>query len=114
MFSQQSFSSRLFRQLGGIFLALSACSISYAQRTTAPTASEDPVSIDESWQKASSKYDAERTALLKQVEVVDHQGPFRSDWESLQKYDVPEWYKDAKFGILSIGESIRSLLSATN
>jgi alpha-L-fucosidase len=99
MFSHQSFSSRLFRQLGGIFLALSACSISYAQRTTAPTASQDPVSIDESWQKASSKYDAERTALLKQVEAVDHQGPFRSDWESLQKYDVPEWYKDAKFGI---------------
>ena len=27
------------------------------------------------------------------------QGPFRPDWESLQKYEVPEWYKDAKFGI---------------
>ena len=30
---------------------------------------------------------------------MDQQGPFRADWESLQKYEVPEWYKDAKFGI---------------
>ena len=30
---------------------------------------------------------------------VGHQGPFRPDWESLQKYEAPEWYKDAKFGI---------------
>ena len=41
----------------------------------------------------------ERAALLKQVDDVNHQGPFRPDWESLQKYEVPEWYKDAKFGI---------------
>ena len=27
------------------------------------------------------------------------EGPFRADWESLQKYEAPEWYKDAKFGI---------------
>jgi alpha-L-fucosidase len=26
-------------------------------------------------------------------------GPFRPDWESLEKYEVPEWYQDAKFGI---------------
>jgi alpha-L-fucosidase len=37
--------------------------------------------------------------LLKKVDTVDQQGPFRADWESLQKYEVPEWYKDAKFGI---------------
>ena len=29
----------------------------------------------------------------------DHEGPFRPDWESLQNYQAPEWYKDAKFGI---------------
>src|SRR5436853_6513056 len=27
------------------------------------------------------------------------EGLFRPEWESLQKYEVPEWYKDAKFGI---------------
>ena len=68
-------------------------------QTTAPTALQDPASIDQVWQKASSKYDAQRTALLKLVDSVDGKGPFRPDWESLQKYEVPEWYKDAKFGI---------------
>ena len=26
-------------------------------------------------------------------------GPFAPDWESLEKYEVPGWYQDAKFGI---------------
>lgn len=26
-------------------------------------------------------------------------GPYRADWQSLQKYGVPDWYQDAKFGI---------------
>ena len=87
------------RGLGGFVLALSALSFAQAQDATAPTASQEPVTIDQLWQKASSKYDAQRTALLKEVDTMDNQGPFRPDWESLQKYNVPEWYKDAKFGI---------------
>jgi len=66
---------------------------------TAPTASEDPAVIDQAWQKASAKYDAPRTAILNDVDRAAHQGPFRPDWESLQKYQAPDWYKDAKFGI---------------
>jgi len=66
---------------------------------SAPTAAQDPAAIDEAWQKASAKYDAPRAALLQQVDQIDHDGPFRPDWESLQKYETPEWYKDAKFGI---------------
>jgi len=87
------------RGLGGFVLALSALSFVQAQDATAPTASQEPVIINQLWQKASSKYDAQRTALLKEVDTMDNQGPFRPDWESLQKYNVPEWYKDAKFGI---------------
>jgi alpha-L-fucosidase len=26
-------------------------------------------------------------------------GPFKPDWKSLEQYQVPEWYKNAKFGI---------------
>ena len=70
-----------------------------AQTATAPTASEDPAKIDQIWQKASSKYDAERAVLLQEVDATNHQGPFWPDWESLQKYEAPEWYRDAKFGI---------------
>jgi alpha-L-fucosidase len=84
---------------GGCSLALFALPGAQTQNPTAPTASIDPEAIDAIWQKASSKYDVERAALLKQVDALDHHGPFRADWESLQKYDAPEWYKDAKFGI---------------
>ncbi|HTZ84630.1 MAG TPA: alpha-L-fucosidase [Candidatus Acidoferrales bacterium] len=87
------------RALVVLLFMSSALSALDAQTATAPTAAQDPAVIDQAWQKASSKYDAERESLLKQVETADHQGPFRSDWQSLQKYEVPEWYKDAKFGI---------------
>jgi alpha-L-fucosidase len=87
------------KKFGSFLLALSAFSNLHAQSVTAPTASADPVSIDQIWQKASSKYDTERAALLKEIDKVDQQGPFRPDWESLQKYEVPKWYQDAKFGI---------------
>jgi alpha-L-fucosidase len=66
---------------------------------TAPTASETPEKIDQTWQRASAKYDAPREALLKDADRGDHEGPFRPDWESLKNYEAPEWYKDAKFGI---------------
>ena len=99
MLSHPSLLARSIRTVGNVVLALSAaCSVA-AQSATAPTSSQDPASIDQLWQKATGKYDAQRAALLKEVDIADHQGPFRPDWESLQKYEVPEWYKDAKFGI---------------
>ncbi|MGB8322663.1 MAG: alpha-L-fucosidase, partial [Candidatus Acidiferrum sp.] len=70
-----------------------------AQDPTAQTASEDSEKIDQLWQKASSKFDAQRTTLLQNVDQVAHQGPFRPDWESLKSYEAPDWYRDAKFGI---------------
>jgi alpha-L-fucosidase len=95
----QLFSSLLIHWFGAIVLFVPACSIMNAQSATAPTASEEPAKIDQIWQKASSKYDAERAALLKELDAIANQGPFRPDWESLQKYEAPEWYQDAKFGI---------------
>jgi alpha-L-fucosidase len=65
----------------------------------APTDSMSPQALDEIWQKASAKYDAKRVAILDEVDAVNRKGPFRTDWESVQSYKVPEWYKDAKFGI---------------
>lgn len=99
MLSHSSLLSQAIRTIGSLVLALFAACLLNAQSAMAPTASKDPASIDQIWQKASSKYDAERGAVLKEVDRVDQQGPFRPDWESLQKYEVPEWYKDAKFGI---------------
>ncbi len=90
-----------------IFLAVPVLLMSFAagwaltetNDPTAPTDSLSPAAIDEIWQKASSKYDGKRAAILEQVNAVDEKGPFRADWESLRKYNVPDWYKDAKFGI---------------
>ena len=74
----------------------------YAQSgatAAAPTAFIDPAVLDRIWQGASAKYDAPRAALVDEVDRMDRRGPFRPDWESLEKYEVPAWYQDAKFGI---------------
>src|SRR5208337_4479637 len=67
--------------------------------STKPTASQSPQEMDQAWQKASSKYDAARKALLTDVDRTVNAGPYRPDWESLRHYETPDWYKDAKFGI---------------
>lgn len=36
---------------------------------------------------------------LKKIDEVIAKGPFRDDWASLNKYEVPEWFKESKFGI---------------
>ncbi len=55
--------------------------------------------IDETWKNANHKYDQAREKILAEVGRRANDGPYRADWQSLQKYQEPEWYKDAKFGI---------------
>ena len=55
--------------------------------------------IDHEWQVSVSKYDAKRAEILREVDRQDENGPYRADWETLRKYEIPQWYKDAKFGI---------------
>ena len=38
-------------------------------------------------------------AKVAEVEKVAAAGPFAPNWESLAKFQVPDWYQDAKFGI---------------
>jgi alpha-L-fucosidase len=74
-----------------------------------PAASSDPlaptlgvksaVEIDREWQQSVAKYDAERNRLLAEADRQANDGPYRPDWASLMKYQQPQWYKDAKFGI---------------
>ncbi len=95
------------RIVRSLFLLVAAmCSVaapsrmfSQAPAVDAPTANEIPTAIDQTWQKASTKYDIARAAILETVDRVNREGPFRPDWESLDNYKVPEWYMDAKFGI---------------
>ncbi len=71
----------------------------HAQSAMAPTAAEPDPAIDATWQKASSAYDGRRAELLADVNQYIAAGPFRADWQSLSQSQVPEWYKDAKFGV---------------
>ena len=68
------------RKIGVIAMAVLGLCHLHAQSATAATASEDQESIDQIWQKASSKYDAERAAVLQRVDSVANEGPFRTDW----------------------------------
>jgi alpha-L-fucosidase len=36
---------------------------------------------------------------MESINQVISRGPFQASWESLERYTVPEWYQDAKFGI---------------
>jgi len=70
-----------------------------AQSPTAPTATNSAESLADAWAHASAKYDSPRKAILADVERGSQDGRFRPDWNSLSQYQVPNWYRDAKFGI---------------
>ena len=80
----------------------------------APTReTKSAVEIDREWQQSVSKYDAERNRLLAEADKISNQGPYKPDWATLMKYQQPQWYKDAKFGIF-IHWGIYSVPAAEN
>ncbi len=84
-------------------LPLAFASLVFAQSSNDPLAPtlgvKSAAEIDHEWQQSVSKYDAERNRLVAEAERQANDGPFRPDWASLIKYEQPQWYKDAKFGI---------------
>ncbi len=69
--------------------------------------------IDKEWQNSVSKYDARRDALLREADRQAHDGPYRPDWETLRDHEIPQWFKDAKFGIF-IGWGVYAVPGAVN
>ncbi|MBR1586140.1 MAG: alpha-L-fucosidase [Clostridia bacterium] len=41
----------------------------------------------------------DREKKMQEIDQVIAQGPYQDNWASLSHYEVPEWYKKAKFGI---------------
>jgi alpha-L-fucosidase len=82
-----------------LLAGLGACALPALAQATAPTASNSAESMAETWRQASAKYDDPRNTILADVERGANAGPFRPDWDSLSQYQVPDWYRDAKFGI---------------
>jgi len=98
---------------------LLACPALFAQTssTSDPLAPTQDVKsaeqIEHEWQQSVSKYDTERNRLLSEADRVSHNGPYRPDWATLIKYQQPQWYKDAKFGIF-IHWGVYSVAAAEN
>jgi alpha-L-fucosidase len=91
---------RVLASFTTLALAVAGPLLSWSQTSaTAPTVGTDPVVLDQQWMAGNSKYDEQRKTVLADVDRVVHDGPYRADYESLDKYEAPEWYKDAKFGI---------------
>ncbi len=38
-------------------------------------------------------------SAVAEIQAVVDAGPFKAEWSSLEGYQIPQWYKDAKFGI---------------
>ena len=62
-------------------------------------AAQVPNTDDLAWQHAVDPFDGARNTILKHVDDRAAHGLFQPQWPSLQKYRVPDWYLDAKFGI---------------
>lgn len=69
--------------------------------------------IDKEWQDSVAKFDESRNALLKVADKQVQDGPYRPDWETLRGHAVPQWFKDAKFGIF-IGWGVYAVPGAVN
>ena len=92
-----------------MFLLASPTAVLPTHAQAAAPAATDPLAatqdtksaaqIDLEWQNSVAKYDGQRSTLLKEADRQANDGPFRPDWESLRHYQMPQWYKDAKFGI---------------
>ena len=85
-----------------VFVLLCVASALVAQNSDplAPTRdTKSAAEIDREWQQSVAKYDTERNRLVAEAEKQANNGPFRPDWATLVKYQQPQWYKDAKFGI---------------
>jgi alpha-L-fucosidase len=50
-------------------------------------------------QACAQTYEQRIADSMRRVDQTVAQGPFQSDWQSLEAYQVPDWYRDAKFGI---------------
>src|ERR1017187_2459570 len=55
--------------------------------------------IDKEWQDSVARFDGRRNARLKLADERAHDGTYRPDWETLRNHEIPQWFRDAKFGI---------------
>ena len=91
-----------FRRLNVLALALVCVSGSTFPQSIDPNAPTHGVKsaseIDREWQISVAQFNSKRARILYDVDRQADAGPYYPDWETLN-IDIPQWYKDAKFGI---------------
>lgn len=45
--------------------------------------------------------ESQMNSYLEKINQVIENGKYKADWQSLAEYPVAQWYKEAKFGIMS-------------
>lgn len=48
---------------------------------------------------APRSFAKEVAAAIENIDATVAKGPYAASWDSLEKYEIPKWYEDAKFGI---------------
>jgi alpha-L-fucosidase len=96
-------------RLATLMLILAAASaIRSGERPSAPPpkrpADFKPLQFEYSTEQLTEKFSAnqmERAAReLKEIQSVNEKGPWKPTWESLDRHQTPEWFQDAKLGIM--------------
>jgi alpha-L-fucosidase len=90
--SGESMSVRIYSLLGTALVCAVSC-------LTAVVAHAQVDANDLVWQNSVAKFDHRRAQILKHVDRTVSEGPFSNNWDSLEHYEIPQWYLDAKFGI---------------
>lgn len=72
----------MFKQINTIAITLALASRLVAEAPVDPTAPHPLVK-----------------PAVEKIDSVISEGPFEAKWDSLEQYEIPQWYKDAKFGI---------------
>jgi alpha-L-fucosidase len=100
-------------------LAVCAAPLSGVAQSTAPDpwaptqGTKSAEQIDQEWQNATAKFNDRRNALLTLADNQAHDGPYRADWATLRNHPIPQWFRDAKFGIF-IGWGVYAVPGAVN
>ena len=87
-------------------LLLAPLAALHAQQPTPPQRPADfkPFQYEFSTEQLAEKFSADQMsraeAELKTIQAINEKGAWKPTWESLDQHQVPEWYRDAKLGVM--------------
>jgi alpha-L-fucosidase len=85
--------------LNGVLASLVSIGANVGAARAAANDNTTPVQRDSQWLNATRPQLQGRLTWLNKVASGTQGGPFAPNWASLQSYEPPEWYQNARFGI---------------